>query len=122
MIVKVIENDLEKERQNLLEKLASISEKDVNEKRDSNSYSKQGEFAVAYADLERKYLDVKYLNEQINEIERALHKIHNGTYGFCDNCGSSIPNQRLEALPQTTLCLQCKIKQSKISSRIGKPL
>jgi DnaK suppressor protein len=121
MKTRNIREHLEKERQNLLEKLASISGKDVNEKRSSNSYSKQGEIAVAYSELERKYLDINNLNDQITEIEHALEKVHNGTYGFCDKCGCPIPHERLEVLPQTTLCIQCKIKQSRIPSRIGTP-
>ena len=121
MKTKNIREQLEKERQNLLEKLASISGKAVSEKRDSNSYSNQGEIAIAYSEIERKYLDIKYLNDQITEIEHALEKVHDGTYGFCDKCGSSIPHERLEVLPQTTLCIQCKIKQSRIPSRIGTP-
>lgn len=44
----------------------------------------------------------------IEEIDTAVAKIHDGTYGQCVSCGKSIPKERLEALPHTTLCVQCK--------------
>lgn len=42
------------------------------------------------------------------EIDRALAKIEEGSYGRCDRCGTSIPQERLEALPWATLCVACK--------------
>jgi DnaK suppressor protein len=42
------------------------------------------------------------------EIDRALDKIRNGTYGLCEQCGQPIPDARLQALPQAALCVACK--------------
>ena len=42
------------------------------------------------------------------EIDRALDKIENGTYGLCEQCGQPIPDARLQALPQAALCVACK--------------
>ncbi len=42
------------------------------------------------------------------EIDRALQRIEMGTYGLCEQCGRPIPDARLEALPQATLCVACK--------------
>jgi DnaK suppressor protein len=42
------------------------------------------------------------------EIDRALEKIQNGTYGLCEQCGEPIPEARLQALPQAALCVACK--------------
>jgi DnaK suppressor protein len=42
------------------------------------------------------------------EIDRALEKIENGTYGLCEQCGQPIPEARLQALPQAALCVACK--------------
>ncbi|MHB8158326.1 MAG: TraR/DksA C4-type zinc finger protein [Desulfocucumaceae bacterium] len=41
-------------------------------------------------------------------IDDALYKIEKGTYGKCDLCGKDISLDRLEAIPYTTLCLDCK--------------
>lgn len=40
-------------------------------------------------------------------IDRALDKIDLGTYGTCDVCGKKIENERLEILPETTVCAHC---------------
>ena len=42
------------------------------------------------------------------EIDRALGKIKAGTYGLCEQCGQPIPDARLQALPQASLCVACK--------------
>lgn len=44
----------------------------------------------------------------IEEIDLAVTKIYDGTYGQCVSCGKSIPKERLRALPHTALCVQCK--------------
>ncbi|MGI8752597.1 MAG: TraR/DksA family transcriptional regulator [Acidimicrobiales bacterium] len=44
----------------------------------------------------------------VNEIDFALEKILSGTYGLCEQCGQSIPEARLEALPHAALCVACK--------------
>ena len=42
------------------------------------------------------------------EIEAALKRIDDGTYGVCTNCGEPIAVERLEARPWATLCIDCK--------------
>jgi DnaK suppressor protein len=42
------------------------------------------------------------------EIDRALEKLDDGTYGLCEHCGSAIPDARLQALPYAALCVACK--------------
>jgi DnaK suppressor protein len=42
------------------------------------------------------------------EIEAALKRIEDDTYGVCSNCGKPIPEERLEALPWATLCIDCQ--------------
>jgi len=44
----------------------------------------------------------------VEEIDRAVAKMHDGTYGVCEQCYSTIPKERLRALPYAALCVQCK--------------
>ena len=44
----------------------------------------------------------------IEQIDRAIEKIHDGSYGKCDSCGTAIPKERLRALPYAALCVKCK--------------
>ena len=43
----------------------------------------------------------------LSDVERALEKLEDGTYGVCDSCGEPIGEERLEAIPWATLCISC---------------
>ncbi len=45
------------------------------------------------------------------QIDRALGKIDDGTYGQCESCGENISQGRLKASPLATLCVSCKEEQ-----------
>ena len=83
------------------------------ERRASSPWAKEDEEANETSELERHRALEKYLRDQLAEIEHALHKKDQGTYGFCDFCGQPIEPARLEALPQANLCLSCKAHQAK---------
>ncbi|MGI8915116.1 MAG: TraR/DksA family transcriptional regulator [Chloroflexota bacterium] len=51
------------------------------------------------------------LRSMVQEIDHALERIANGTYGKCERCGKPIPLPRLEARPFSTLCLEDKAKE-----------
>lgn len=44
----------------------------------------------------------------LESIDAALARIDDGTYGRCDRCGNPIAQERLEALPYATRCIECK--------------
>jgi DnaK suppressor protein len=44
----------------------------------------------------------------VDEIDAALEKLLEGSYGICEQCGSTIPRDRLRAIPYAALCVQCK--------------
>jgi DnaK suppressor protein len=46
--------------------------------------------------------------ERINQVERALERLDEGGYGWCERCGNPIPVERLAAFPSATLCVTCK--------------
>jgi len=46
--------------------------------------------------------------EILREIQIALGRIDEGTYGTCASCGAEIPRERLEAVPYATLCIEDK--------------
>jgi YteA family regulatory protein len=50
------------------------------------------------------------IKHRLNHIEDALQHMKIGTYGSCDDCGKQIAIARLEAMPSTTLCIDCKAK------------
>jgi len=50
---------------------------------------------------------------QLREVEDALARIADGTYGTCTMCGKEIPEDRLEAVPWTKLCIDDARKQQR---------
>ncbi|MBR5901101.1 TraR/DksA C4-type zinc finger protein [bacterium] len=46
----------------------------------------------------------------LQQVNDALKRIEDGTYGYCSVCGKAIPQARLEAIPEAELCLNCADK------------
>ena len=49
------------------------------------------------------------------EVERALGRLSEGSYGTCESCGRGISKARLQAVPSASLCLGCKQKEESAS-------
>ena len=45
---------------------------------------------------------------QINEVNAAIKRMEKGKYGFCESCGREISFERLDAMPETRLCMECE--------------
>ena len=63
-----------------------------------------------YGGREKSFLD---------KINKALAKIDDGTFGTCEECGEDISIKRLEARPETTLCIRCKEDQERMEKDYG---
>src|SRR5881628_324805 len=48
----------------------------------------------------------------LRAIEEAIHRFDQQTYGICMDCENEIPTVRLDAVPWTRVCVDCKEKQS----------
>ena len=51
--------------------------------------------------------------EKLKQIEEALERIQDGSFGTCEQCGAKIPKGRLKVMPFSTTCVACKSKQEK---------
>jgi DnaK suppressor protein len=51
--------------------------------------------------------------DMLDQIERALARIENGSYGICESCGNAIGKGRLQAFPRATLCVSCKEREER---------
>jgi DnaK suppressor protein len=67
-----------------------------------------GEGGTANVDREMDLHLSAQARATVLEIDRALEKIEDGTYGLCEQCGDPIPEPRLQALPHAALCVSCK--------------
>jgi RNA polymerase-binding transcription factor len=68
----------------------------------ASAYSKELNFSLS--DGERTLL---------MQVEEAFNRMKDGTYGSCTNCGTTIGEKRLEAVPWTTFCIDCQELQEK---------
>ena len=69
---------------------------------DQGSDEFQYETTIKFAKTEGRYL---------YNIEEALRRIEDGTYGKCQECNAAIGLPRLKRLPYTRLCIECKEKE-----------
>ncbi len=50
-------------------------------------------------------------SDELQEIQEALARIKDGSFGLCEGCEKAIPKSRLKAIPYTRLCVECKRKE-----------
>jgi DnaK suppressor protein len=111
----LLRSRLEGMKKNLSEELEQLKStvRPADERREGSPFGKREEEATESFELEKRLTLEKRIREQLAEVEHALQKFKDGTYGSCDNCGQPIDPARLEALPQASLCLNCKTLQAK---------
>jgi RNA polymerase-binding transcription factor len=63
----------------------------------TKAFSREQEYAVAVA-----------IRSRMDQVERALDRLDQGRYGWCERCTKEIPVARLAAFPSVTLCVACK--------------
>ncbi|HEX9774841.1 MAG TPA: TraR/DksA C4-type zinc finger protein [Actinomycetota bacterium] len=68
--------------------------------------------AHSTAELGKTLILIERLRAQLRDIDHALKRMDEGGYGTCERCGNPIPEERLEALPYSTLCVTCKQRES----------
>jgi RNA polymerase-binding transcription factor DksA len=47
------------------------------------------------------------LRDALSDVEAAIHRVADGTYGLCERCGEPIAPARLEAMPAARFCIAC---------------
>lgn len=106
---------LEIERKHIMEDLGQLTADahPIDERREGSPFGKREEEATETAEWEKRLAVERRLRGLLADIEHALAKIEKGTYGRCDNCGKLISQDRLEALPQASLCMSCKAELAK---------
>lgn len=62
--------------------------------------------AISYRQNDMRKNLMSEARQSLIYVENALSRIKNGTYGECEVCGEQIEEQRLEALPYATLCME----------------
>ena len=108
--LNLLRAQLERERMHLIQQLAQLEagKNTAEEKRESTPFGKRDQGATETLELEKRLTLGKRIGGQLVEIEHAMQKIRQGTFGSCERCGLPIDPARLEALPTASLCMLCK--------------
>lgn len=106
---------LKERKKKIGQELKSFAKKDPHIK--GNWETKFPDFGIRTADPSEQTdqieeyeatLSVEYILEtKLKEIEQALSRIKNKTYGICQKCGKKIKIERLKAYPEASLCIKC---------------
>jgi DnaK suppressor protein len=106
---------LESEHKRLTEEMmqSKTTASTTEERREGSPFGKREEEATETLELEKRLALENRIRQELAKVEHALQKIEKGTYGLCDNCGQPIDPKRLEALPQASLCMNCKARLAK---------
>ena len=119
--LKQIRSRLEAEEKHLRNELTQLETEGqpTETRREGSPFGKREEEATESQELEKRLAQEKRVSSALTEVEHALRKLDNGTYGLCDSCGKQISPDRLEALPQAGLCIDCKAKNEKGKGSTG---
>jgi RNA polymerase-binding transcription factor DksA len=101
--------DTSKYKARLQEQLKELEGRLANIERDLDEPAEKDwdERAVQLEDDESLEGQAALVNREIASTRRALDRIENGTYGECMQCGGPISEGRLEARPESALCIAC---------------
>jgi RNA polymerase-binding transcription factor DksA len=100
----LLRDQLEEERARVREQLARLGHGDDTALGYDENFADSGQVTAERGEVEALS---GQLSETLQEIEDALAKFDNGTYGECESCGQRIPEARLEAMPAARLCISC---------------
>lgn len=107
---------MEEERQRVMDAISYLHEEtpgsleDETEEIVGNSDNHLGDTATATLDREIDYSLEENSESVLRSIDAALQRIADGTFGICETCGQPISEERLEAIPYATQCIDCRRK------------
>lgn len=107
------------ERERVLGQLDTIEE-EISHRSSSQASGAQG-YSNHMADIgsdaieqEQAFLHASQGSDYLRQLDDALKRIEDGTYGVCEECSGRIPMKRLEAFLAARLCIKCKSRLEKL--------
>ena len=101
------------ERERLTGVRATFDDEGLTEQSANDSVGELSSYDQHQADMgtetferEKDLSILEQVEAELADVEHALRRLDEGTYGTCEVCGQVIPEERLEALPATRLCLE----------------
>lgn len=100
------------ERARLGDVKSTFDDRGLTEQSETESVSELSSYDQHQADMgtetferEKDLSILEQVEAELADVEHALRRLDDGTYGTCEVCGTAIPDERLEAMPAARLCL-----------------
>jgi DnaK suppressor protein len=103
-------DDIIKKAKQTLDEDMTLDANDLPDEMDLASSEYLQSFTFRLRGREKSFLD---------KINKALERLDGGNFGMCEECGEEISVKRLEARPETTLCIRCKEDQERAEKDYG---
>lgn len=114
-ILAELKAQLEQKKKTTIEQLQSIGSRSMDEGAENNFDAKFPDYgdsmedsATEVADYTKNLSLERDLEKELEDVEKALAKIEDGTYGVCVHCGKDIEIERLKIRPESSSCVECK--------------
>lgn len=99
-----LESDLEASEEDIAGLIADSGDGAGDDQADTGSKTFEREHEMSVTNNTRELLD---------QSNKALKRLDDGTYGICEMCGGPIGKGRLRAFPRATLCIECKQREER---------
>jgi RNA polymerase-binding protein DksA len=108
-------SDLNDDRARVIRTLTSQEEELAGLMRDAGDGAghDQADMGATSFERDQELIVLNNEREKLAQIDRALARIADGTYGICESCGNPIGKGRSMAFPRATLCLTCKQREER---------
>jgi len=117
-----LKHRLEAERERLRSEIAAVAARPAEYRPTRESYygNHLADTATDTFEEEKALAIEAHVCGMLTQVEEALTRIANGTYGICESCGQPIAPERLEALPYATTCVRCSTptRRTRLAGRV----
>lgn len=105
---EAIRKRLEEERSSLIGDIDSLDVEHQSQEDSAGISNHAADEATEVFTRERDLTLRENSNDMLEQVEAALQRLDDGTYGTCARCGKQINPERLEALPSAAYCITCQ--------------
>lgn len=105
---------LEKMRGDLDKSILVLQGEQPSRRAGSDSPQDPADAGTTLSDADRTEAVLAAVKLQLREVSEALVRIDRGVYGVCADCGSPIPEGRLDARPEAARCVVCQSKRDRV--------
>lgn len=90
--------------------LATLQSETARDEHSTGRETRTADPGSALSDADREEAVIEAMQVQRDQVQAALQRIADGSYGKCVECGTELPAERLEARPEAARCVRCQAR------------